>query len=449
MKRRIAVAAALAASLIGMAACSSGSKASTPAAAGLSGTLKATGQTVNAWIMTDAQNPQWEPILNDAIARFKAETGADVKVNFTSWGNHLQQLDAALQANNGPDVVELGNTEAAKYVYGGGLVDLSSTVNKFDNSATWLKGLSGACTEDGKTFCVPYYAGTKLGIVRTDMFSQAGITTMPTTQAELLTDLDQVKAKNANNKNFVAFDMPGRYWYAAMSYVYTNGGTIADKGSDGKWKGELESAAAQTGLTQWANIVKNYSTTTSATVNEQNQDTLYETGNVALEYDAGWHVGAVQQVHTNPNDTTSPMKNTAVNGKVGLMTMPGISASQPFQSFLGGSVLGVSKDSKNQALAAEFIKFYTDTKTETALIGLGNLPNNTTLLSVASQNKAVGPQVAAAAQASWFTPASPKWADVETQQILQDMCQAVATGTDPMTAAAAADTKINTILNGS
>jgi N,N'-diacetylchitobiose transport system substrate-binding protein len=449
VKRRIAVAAALAASLIGMAACSSsGNKSSnTPAAAALSGTLKATGQTVNAWIMADAQNPKWLPILNDAISRFKAETGADVKVNFTSWPNHLQQLDAALQANNGPDVVELGNTEAPKYVFGGGLVDLSSVTKNFDNSSTWLQGLSGACLQDGKTYCIPYYAGTKLAIYRTDLFKAAGINAAPTTQTELLADLDTLKAKNAGNKNFVAWNMPGRYWYAAMSYVYTNGGTIADKGSDGKWKGELESDQAQAGLTQWANIVSKYSTPTSHTVTEQDMDALYETGNVALEYDAGWHSGVVQQVHTNPNDATSPLKDTVVKGKVDLFAMPGISASQPFKSFLGGSVLGVTKDSKNQALAAEFIKFYTDTKTETALIDLGNLPNATALLQQASANPAVGPQVAAAAQASWFTPASPKWANVETQQVLQDLCQAVATGTDPKTAAAAADQKINTILN--
>ncbi len=307
MKRRIAVAAALAATLIGAAACGSSSGSSNnPSSAGkLTGSLKGAGKTVNAWIMADAQNPQWLPILTDAEARFKQETGADVKVTWTTWPNHLAQLDAALKAGNGPDVVELGNTEAPKYVFGGGLVDINSVKSKFDGNATWLDGLSGGCLQDGHYYCVPYYAGTKLSIYNTALWTAAGISSPPTTQADLLTDLDTLKAKNAANKNFVAFNMPGRYWYAAMSWVYTNGGVIADKGSDGKWKGELESDAAQTGLTQWQSVVKNYSTTTSATVNEQNQDTLFETGKVSMEYDAGWHSGAVQSVHTNPNDPNS------------------------------------------------------------------------------------------------------------------------------------------------
>jgi N,N'-diacetylchitobiose transport system substrate-binding protein len=447
VKRRIAVAATLALTLIGAAACGSSSDSKNSDAGKLSGSLDGKGKTVNAWIMSDAQNPKWQPILNDAIARFKAETGADVKVTWTNWSNHLQQLDAALNAGTGPDVVELGNTEAPKYVFGGGLQDLTSVKSKFDNNGTWLDGLSGGCLQDGKYYCIPYYAGTKLSIYRTDLMKAAGITAPPTTQQELLSDLDTLKAKNASNKNFVAFNMPGRYWYAAMSWVYTNGGVIADKGSDGKWKGELESAQAQQGLTQWANIVKNYSTKTSQTVTEQNQDTLFTTGNVFMEYDAGWHKGTVEQVHTNPNDPNSPLKDTVVKGKVDLFAMPGLSASQPFKSFLGGSVLGVTKDSKNAALAAEFIKFYTDTKAETAMIDLGNLPNATALLDQASQNPAVGPQVAAAAKASWFTPAAPTWANVESQNVLQDMCQAIATGADPMTAAQAADQKITQILN--
>jgi N,N'-diacetylchitobiose transport system substrate-binding protein len=450
VKRQIAVAAALAATLIAAAACSSsGTKAPAAKAAGngLSGNLNGAGKVVNAWIMVDAQNPKWLPILTQAENDFHAATGATVKVTWTTWPNHLAQLDAALKANNGPDVVELGNTEAPKYVFGGGLANLTGVKSTFDNNTTWLDGLSGGCMQNGQYYCVPYYAGTKLSIYNTSLFSAAGVSTMPATQADLLTDLDALKAKNASNKNFVAWNMPGRYWYAAMSYVYTNGGVIADKGSDGKWKGELEGAQAQAGLAQWANIVKNYSTPTSRTVTEQNQDTLFETGNVGMEYDAGWHAGSVQTVLSNPNDPKSKPVNTAVKGKVSLFAMPGISAAQPFKSFLGGSVLGVTKDSKDQALAADFIKYYTDTKSETAFIGLGNLPNTTSLLSVASQNPAVGPQVAAAAQASWFTPASPNWANVESQEVLQDMCQAIATGTDPMTAAAAADAKINSILN--
>jgi len=414
---------------------------------GLTGDLKGQGKTITAWIMADSQGTAWKPILDDAIARFKAETGADVKVNFTNWGNHLQQLDTALGSGTVPDVVEFGNTEAPKYVFNGALANLSPVKGDFENSSNWLDGLSGGCLKDGNYYCVPYYAGTRLAIYRTDLFKSANVA-IPTTQADLLAGLDKIKAANASNANFTAWNMPGRYWYAAMSFVYTSRGSIATKGSDGKWAGTLESPESQAGLTAWNNIVQNYSTKTSQTVNEQNQDTLFETGNVAMEYDAGWHKGVVQQVHTNPNDPNSPLKDTAVKDKVDLFAMPGIDASHPFKSFLGGSVLGVPAKSKEQALAARFIKYYTDSKTENALIKLGNLPNATSLLTAASSDPAVGPQVAAAAQASWFTPAAANWANVENQQILQQLCQDIATGAkSPADAAKEADGKIADILN--
>ena len=36
-----------------------------------------------------------------------------------------------------------------------------------------------------------------------------------------------LQAKNASDPKFSAFYMPGKYWYAAMSWVYGNGGAIA------------------------------------------------------------------------------------------------------------------------------------------------------------------------------------------------------------------------------
>ena len=68
--------------------------------------------------------------------------------------------------------------------------------------------------------------------------------------------------------------------------------------------------------------------------------------------------------------------------------------------------------SKNQALAAEWIKDFTDTTSQTGLIAKGALPNATALLDQAA--KVPGNEATAlAAKNSWFVPNAPKWADVE------------------------------------
>src|SRR4029450_11928719 len=104
----------------------------------------------------------------DASAMFTKTTGAQVNIEYQQWPNHLTKVETTLRGNEVPDVMELGNTEEPKYVLGGAFADLTSKVSSLDNSSSWLEGLSGPCQSDGKTYCVPYYAGARVLIYRTD-----------------------------------------------------------------------------------------------------------------------------------------------------------------------------------------------------------------------------------------------------------------------------------------
>jgi N,N'-diacetylchitobiose transport system substrate-binding protein len=459
-RKLIAVTAAAAAVALSASACSSSKSTGASATTGgaptssapkLTGpSANAAGTALNLWLVSDPKdNPDWMKIINDATAAFTAKTGATVNINWQTWGTHLTNLDAALSGNgNVPDIIEVGNTEAAKYAFNGAFADVSGVKTSFDNSSSWLTGLSAPCTVDSHIYCVPYYAGTRALIYRTDLLTAAGVTTPPATFSDFTAALDKVKAANAKNPNFVTFNMPGQNWYEAGSFIYGAGGSIAAKGSDGKWAGQLSSAASQQGLNQWSTLVKNYSTTTSATKNENDEDTLYETGNVFAEYDAAWHQGAVQSVHTNPNDPKSPLQDTPVKGKVDVMPMPGSTAGTPSPAFLGGSVLGITEKSKNQALAAEWVADYTNSASNLAEGALGNLPPNTVDLAKVSGTKAISTQIADQAKASWFTPNSPNWANVESSKVLQNMLEDIATGKKTVAdAAKAADAQITQILN--
>jgi N,N'-diacetylchitobiose transport system substrate-binding protein len=467
MRRKLIALTSAAAAVALMASACSSSKSSGSSASGapsqggsvtatnaptLSGpTTGATGVKLNVWLVSDPKdNPQWMQIINNATAAFKAKTGADINIIWQTWTNHLTNLDATLGGNGDvPDVIELGNTEAPKYAFNGALADVSSVKSTFDNNATWLNGLSAPCTQAGHLYCVPYYAGTRTLIYRTDLLTSAGVTTPPKTWADFTADLDKVKAANTSNSNFVTYNAPGKDWYQVGSFVYGQGGSFAVKGSDGKWKGNLEDPKSVAGLQQWSDLVSKYSTASSHTKDESDQDTLYETGNVFAEYDAAWHQGAVQQVHQNPNDPKSPLLDTKVKGKVNTMPLPGATADKPSPAFLGGSVLGIAQKSKYQALAAQWIQDYTNSASNAAEGALGNLPNNQTDLA-----KAVGPaitqQVADQAASSWFTPVAPNWADVESSNVLQLMAESIATGKSSVAdAAKAADDQITSILNKS
>jgi N,N'-diacetylchitobiose transport system substrate-binding protein len=437
VKRTIAVAATLAAALVGAAACGDGAPAPNE------NPLDGTGKTIKVWLMVDAESG-WKNVVDDATRRFTEKTKAQVKVEYQQWANRYTRLDTALAGSDAPDVVELGNTDMPKYVFDGAFAEIDKS--GFENSSTWLKGLADPCTLDGKTYCVPYYAGARVLIYRTDLLDKAGLKP-PTTYAELITAADKLKADNASDPNFAAFYMPGAYWYAAMSWVYGEGGQIATKGADGKWSGTLSQPNAQAGLQKWADLVKNYSKG-DATKDENDQDAIYAQGKAAFLYGNGWEVGAVQSQRKDPNDPNSPMVDTAVKGKVAAVPLPGATAGQGLPSFLGGSAIAVTGASKQKALAQEWVKIFTDTTSQEGLIAKNALPNATALLDKAAAQPG-NEATAQAAKNSWFVPMAPKWADVEGANVLQQMLRDIATGKKTVAEATTwADGEITKILNG-
>jgi N,N'-diacetylchitobiose transport system substrate-binding protein len=240
--------------------------------------------------------------------------------------------------------------------------------------------------------------------------------------------------------------MPGAYWYAAMAWVYGEGGQIATKGSDGKWKGTLSDAKSSAGLQKWADLVKNYSKG-DPTKDENDQDAIYAQGKSAFLYGNGWEVDAVQTQKKDPNDPNSAKVDTAVKGKVASVPLPGASAGQGLPSFLGGSAIAVTGKSKESALAQEWVKIFTDTTSQEGLIAKGALPNATSLLDKAAAFKG-NEATALAAKNSWFVPMAPKWADVESNNVLQQALRDIATGKKTVPDAAAwADSQITKLLN--
>jgi N,N'-diacetylchitobiose transport system substrate-binding protein len=435
VKRRIAIAAALAATLLGAAACNSSNDSATPATTA-SGPIDGKGKTVKVWLMVDAESA-WKNVVDDATARFTAATGAQVNVEYQQWANHLTKLDATLAGQDAPDVVELGNTEFAKYTFNGAFAELNK--GDFENSSSWLTGLAGACDIDGKTYCVPYYAGARVLIYRKDLFEKSKLEA-PKTYADLLAAADKLQADNASDPKFMAMYLPNN-WFAGAAFVKSEGGEIAIKEGE-KWVGQLSSPSSQKGIQKWLDLFKKYSKADPAK-DENDQAAIFAQGKAGMFYGNGWEQGAAEQTKKDPNDPNSKLVKTKVFGKLALAPFPEI------PSFLGGSNLGVTEKSQNKELAAQWIKYFTDSKSMEGLIAKNALPNSTVMLDKAAQVKGME-ATAEAAKSSWFTPNSPKWADVEKATVMQTLFRDVLSGKkSPAEAAAAADKQINTILNES
>jgi N,N'-diacetylchitobiose transport system substrate-binding protein len=397
--------------------------ASTASASG----RRAQANTLTVWLQVDAQSG-WPDVVAAANKQFQADhPGWTVNVQFQNWGDHLQKFDATIAGNDTPDVIEMGNTEMAKYMVAGAFADITASKSKFENSSSWLAGLTKSSMYRGKLFGVPYYAGSRVITYRTDLFKKAGITSAPSSLAQFEADAAKVAAKT-KAKGFSPVYMAGTDWYSALSFVYDFGGSIA-RTHAGKWVGALDSKKAIAGLTAYKTFFDSTAPKSAATLDEANPApyTVFSQGTTSAIFGPGWF---------------SCCTGTKYKAVTGQFVMPSHTAGKAMPGFLGGSDLAVPAQSGNQSQAVDWIADFTSTANERLLQAKGNIPNATNLLGTSVNERA--------ASRSWFVPVAKHWVDVENGNILRTMLGEILTGHLTVAQAArVASDNITRVLNQS
>jgi len=411
MHRKMRAAAVVGATVaLFAAACGSGGN-SPESASGDSGNTQA--KDITVWLMNGSAP---DAVIKRVNAQFnQAHPNTQVKIQIQQWDGIQEKTTTALAGNNPPDVLEIGSTLVSKFADSGGLEDLSS--KKADlGGDTWLQGLTDAGTLDGKLYGIPYYAGDRAVLYRKDMFAKAGITTLPSDRAGFVATMAKLQAKYGSDKQFSALYFPGQYWYAALPFIWDEGGEVAVQ-DNGQWKGALDSPQSQAGLSALKDIVTKYS---KAPVNGNENDNdpavpLGE-GKAGMIIDAGWKVGTIEKAHPN------------LKGQIGVFPVPSKNAGQTAPVFLGGSNLAISAGSDAPELAYEWIKILAGTKAQTDLATTGGvIPNSTSLLTLHAKDPVLS-VFDLAAKNSRSTPSTPKWANVESGTVLQDMLVSIFSG---------------------
>jgi N,N'-diacetylchitobiose transport system substrate-binding protein len=411
MSRRLRISAILALALALLLAACGGDEPS-----GSGGQPAQTGpRTLTVWLMEGSAPPK---VIEAVNADFKtAHPNDTVKVQLQQWSNVTTKLDAAFAGSNPPDVMELGNTLVSKYGAAGALQDLTASKAQFENNATWLQSLTESCTVGGKLVCAPYLAGSRAIIYRKSMFAKAGITSPPTSMAELQTAAEKLMQTFGSDKRFSALYFPGKYWYAALPFIWDFGGDIAKQEGD-QWRGTVDSPEAQQGLGELKKLVDCCSRADKSG-DEAKQDETFAQGHVAMIVANGWEKGVIVDKKTG---------NPKLEPDLAAFPLPSHNAGQTAPVFLGGSDLGIATKSKNQDLALDWVKLLAGTKFQTQMATVGGvIPNSTTLLSLHQDDPYLS-VFDSTAKNSRFTPTSPNWANVESANILPDMLVSIFTG---------------------
>lgn len=360
--------------------------------------------------------------------------GSTLTIEQQQWDGLVEKLTTALSSDKEtPDVVEVGNTQAPTFTTAGAFSDLTGQLSDLGGDDL-LKGFVDGATIDGKTYAVPYYAGSTYVFYRKDLFAKAGIDAVPANTDEFVADAIKLKKANPTPKSFSGFWLPGQDWRDGAAFVWNAGGDFAVS-DGGSWKGDLSSPESQAGLAQ---VQKIFSEASGAPADATEADpvTPFCAGEIGMMVRPGWVKGMLE-------DPKSGCPDLAKN--LGVFPLPGADG-KPAPVLLGGSDLGVSAKSKNQDLAKKALALMLSDDYQSILAQHGLTPAKSSLASKLGTDEYAQATIAAASNAK-LTPAAANWALIEGDRTLEDLFSQIAQGGDLKALAEKTDAHIAEVLN--
>ncbi|GHE06465.1 extracellular solute-binding protein [Streptomyces alanosinicus] len=380
--------------------------------------------TVTVWVMKDSASKDFLRRFTEDFERTHKDLRLDIRVQ--DWTGIVDKVRKALKGDSGdgPDVIEVGNTQVPLYADGGRLADLTlESMRDWDQDA-WLPALAEPGRDGNAQYGIPWYAANRVVIYRKDLFEAAGLTRVPRTRAEWLADTRQLNS-HGNQGIYLA----GQDWYTLSGFIWDEGGDLAQR-KDYKWKGTLDAPAALRGMDFYRRLQALGAGPAGADEEHPPQAGVFAGGKVA-------------QIVAVPGLARSIVRqNPGLQGKLGFFPVPGKSAARPGTVFTGGSDLVVPGNTKDQFAATAVVGALTGAQWDTELARTMNyVPNKTALARAVAGEEGIAAMAAGAAHGR-ATPSTPQWADVEADNPVKEYMTRVLDGADPAAEARRASARI-------
>jgi ABC-type glycerol-3-phosphate transport system substrate-binding protein len=369
-----------------------------------------------------------------------------VVVDWIPWPNRTTDWTTALSSGKGgPDITELGNTDTPGVATQGALANITSNVKAWSESSAIIPGNLANDTVNGDIYAVPWFGGVRGIWYNKDQFAKAGITSAPTTWAELLSD---AKALMKAYPGTYGLGGPTDYTNAIVSFIWGAGGQVAVQQS-GKWVAELDTPAAEAGIKFYADleltdkvspakyIGQTELGTGAATSGGSNED--FALGKLDMYIDGPWAESELEAVSkTNESQWAS-------------FPIPSENGPNPAPAFAGGSDLGVWVNSKYKTADWDLISVMDAPANATSFADAqGFFPEFTSALSSGTYS---GSQLLSGfAKAAAYTQISPlnskNWTVADaTDAIIPDMMKSLEEGAPFAATVSKANTELQNVLN--
>jgi len=429
MKRKYGVVAIATAALVVLSGCST-----TPAAEDEGGT------DITLWLM-GGDTPD---TLRDYLKTEYADaTGGTLTIEEQAWGDAIAKLTTALpDAENTPDVVEIGNTWSPTFTNVGAFSDISDIHEELGGDKL-LESFVEVGSVDGKNYAEPYYFGSRYIFYRKDVWAAVGLS-VPTTLEEFNEDVASLKTAGQSG-----FYIGGEDWRNGVSWVFANGGELATKDGD-TWSSSLSDPATVEGLEQLQAVFTDASlapvteadSTPWVNINNNAETNAPEAATIIAPGWAHWSIG---DLTPDPADATKSIA-TWNDETFGVFVLPG-SDGGVAPVFAGGSNIAISAASKNQEASKDLLRIIFSEEYQNLLGENGLGPANTDYVSSLGDDQFASALIDSAL-GSKLTPAAVGWAAVEGSGLLEEFFGKVNAGGDVEALAEEYDAKIDELING-
>lgn len=430
MKRKYGAVAIATAALVVLAGCSTNAPVAEDEG----------GKDITLWVM-GGDTPE---ALRDFLKTEYADaTGGTLSIEQQDWSDALSKLTTALpDAENTPDVVEIGNTWAPTFTSVGAFSDLSDIHDELGGDDL-LPSFVEVGSFDGKVYAEPYYFGSRYIFYRKDIWSAAGLS-VPTTLEEFNESVATLKTAGQSG-----FYIGGEDWRNGISWIFANGGELATV--DGtEWSSALSDPKTIEGLEQLQSV---FADASLAPVTEADSTPWVNINNnattgapeAATIIAPGWAHWSIGDLAPDPADDTKTIA-TWNDETFGVFVLPGVDGGAA-PVFAGGSNIAISAASKNQAASKELLKIIFSEEYQNLLGQNGLGPANLKYSSALGDDQFAA-ALAESAASSKLTPAAPGWAAVEGSGLLEEFFGKVNAGGDIKALAEEYDAKINELING-
>ncbi|MBF4591312.1 MULTISPECIES: ABC transporter substrate-binding protein [unclassified Curtobacterium] len=341
--RALAITAAAALTVTGLAACSAGGS-------GSSGDSK----TLTYWASNQGTSLQNDKeVLTPVLKKFTKETGIKVDLQVIGWNDLQTKIQTAVTSGQGPDVVNIGNTWATSLQATGAFKEFgASEMKAIGGSDKFGKVALSTGGAPGKTVTsVPLY-GLAYGLYyNKQMLQDAGITP-PTTWEDLVTD-----AKKLTTGGKYGFSLAGGSYTENAHFAFINSAQNGGEWFDKSGKPTFTSKANVDGIKRYLDLMQD-----AKVANPSNAQ--YDNATQSVTDFANKKAAFI----LNQNNANNTIESLGMKSdEYGVVALPAPADGKEIASFPAGINLSIFKNTKNEDGALKFVKYMTSANTQTTL----------------------------------------------------------------------------------